>query len=216
MPNDATGPLSRLWQGLRKKTSDAVGRQAIGYMRGKIAGSTVTDDAGNVLVDAGHVIDDDVIARAEAAGKLGALASAAAVAQTQDLKEKATEHFEQTPQGRENWALETAEAYAEARRYRGYIAGVDVTNIRGEVIIPAGKQLDEDDIRAAREADQLAALAFSAEQGGPAPYRQVTATTAPEGKPTAPVLTDPPAPPRRAPLPVIRRDSPSQDHTTDD
>ena len=209
MADEPKNSLGRFWQNIRQKTTDAVGRQAIALARGKVAGRTVTDDAGHVLVDAGHVIDDDVIARAEAAGKLAEVAAAAMTAQVQDFKEQATGQYSRTDEGREAWALGTMEAYAQARGYIGYLAGVDVTDIRGNVIVPAGKKIEDEDVRAAREAEQLSALIFSAQQGGPAPPDHETPTPL---APKAPLLVEetekeePPPPPRRAPLPVIRRD----------
>src|SRR5579884_370121 len=209
MAEEPKNSLGRLWQSMRQKTAEAVGRQAAALARGKVAGKTVTDDAGNILVDAGHVIDDAVLARAEAAGKLAEVAAAAMTAQVQDLKEQAAGQYSRTDEGREAWALGTMEAYAQARRYIGYIAGVEVTDIRGNVIVPAGKKIEDEDVRAVREADQLSALIFSAEQGGLAPPGHETPTPP---VPQAPLLVEATAPeeslppPRRAPLPVIKRD----------
>ena len=67
MYEEPVSPLTRLWYGVRKKTVDTVGRQAVGFVRGRVAGMTLIDAEGNTVVEAGQVIDDDVIARAEEA-----------------------------------------------------------------------------------------------------------------------------------------------------
>jgi len=216
MAEGPKNPLGRFWQNLRQKTTNAVGRQAAALARGKVAGRAVTDDAGQVLVDAGHVIDDAAIARAEAAGKLADLAAAAMTAQVQDLKEQAAGQYHRTDEGRESWALGTMEAYAQARGYIGYLAGLDVTDIRGNVIVPAGKKIEDADVRAVREADQLAALIFSAQQGGLAPPGYETQAPADSPAPQAPLLVEQtaeekPPPPRRTPLPVLRRERKSDE-----
>lgn len=220
MYEEPVSPLTRFWHGIRKKTADTVGRQAVGFVRGRVAGTTLVDGTGNVVVEAGQLIDDEVITRAEEAEILGALAASAIMAQAQDLQEKASDHFGKTAQGRENWALNTAEAYAEARHYLGYVTGVDVTDIRGEIVIPAGKKLEEDDIRAAREADQLAALIYSVQQGEavvttrkPQVKSSETAHRQPSSSDTEAssaldldALLPSPPPAARKPLPVIRRE----------
>ena len=44
---------------------------------------------------------------------------------------------------------------------------MDVTNIRGDVIVPSGKVLDREDIIMAREAGQISAFLAAAEQSLP-------------------------------------------------
>ena len=60
--------------------------------------------------------------------------------------------------------LDSIEEYAEARAYVGRYAGVDVTDIRGNVVIPTGRKLTDDDIRTARDVGLFSALIFSAQQ----------------------------------------------------
>ena len=59
-------------------------------------------------------------------------------------------------------SLDSVEDFMEARRYLGKYAVLEVTNIRGEIIVPAGTQIDDEYIRKAREAGQLSALIYSA------------------------------------------------------
>jgi hypothetical protein len=169
MADDLGGQLGRFWRGLRQKTADTVARQEAAFARGKIAGTAVLDDAGEMIVDAGHPIDDAVIERAAVAGKLRALAVSAGMAQVQDAREKARDHLAQTLDGREARALDSVDDYVAARRYVGRTAGVDVTDIRGNVIVPAGKEIKEEDVRLAREAGLLSALVYSAQQAAPVP-----------------------------------------------
>jgi len=48
---------------------DVVAQQGIGLVRGRIAANDVRDDAGNVLVGAGHRVDEAAIERVNAAGR---------------------------------------------------------------------------------------------------------------------------------------------------
>src|SRR5437764_620970 len=82
-----------------------------------------------LIVEAGHPIDDAVIERANASGKLHAVAAAAASAQAQDLKEKAKEAYERTQDGQEAKSLSSVEDFVEARRYLGRVAVMDVTDV---------------------------------------------------------------------------------------
>lgn len=167
MPEDLFGQISRAWAGFRKKTADLVARQEAAFARGKIAGTPVHDDEGNLLVDAGHRIDDTVIERAAAVGKLRALAVSAGTAQMQDWREKARETLDRTPDGLEARSLESVDDFIEARRCVGRIAGVDVTDVRGNVVVPAGREIQEQDVQVAREAGLLSALIYSAQQPAP-------------------------------------------------
>jgi len=209
MPGDLFGQISKAWAGLRKKTSETVARQEAAFARGKIAGTPVTDDEGNVLVDAGHRIDDTAIERAAAAGKLHALAAAAMTAHVQDFKEKAREQLDRTPDGIEARALNSVDDFIEARRYVGRIAGVDVTDIRGNVLIPAGKEINERDVQIAREAGQLSALIYSAQQ--PAPEPLPTADHRPPATQHRTPSTQHPTPIARPRLPLVQ----PSDHETE-
>src|SRR5579871_1902572 len=167
MAEDIRTQIGNFWKGLRKKATEAVESQEVGFVRGKVAARSVFDNAGNLIVDSGQTIDDGVIARAQEAGKLGALVSAAVTAQAQDVREKAKQIYESTPEGTEARSLATSEQYLEARRYIGWKAAMDVTDIRGTILVPAGKEIEDEDVRAVREAGQLGALIASAEQSGP-------------------------------------------------
>jgi hypothetical protein len=96
---------------------------------------------------------------------------AVAMAQVQDLKEKAETAIDQTDEGREARNVGSVDEYVLARRYIGRIAVIDVTDIRGRIVVPAGKEIGDEDVRRAREAGQLSALIYSAQQ--PQPPRPV-------------------------------------------
>jgi hypothetical protein len=198
---DKTGGLAGWWQGLKNKTAQVVADKEAEFANGKIAGVTVTDDDGNVLVEPGHRIDDRVIDRARQAGKLGALASAAAKAQAQDIKERVETTYSHTDSGREAMLLNSVEEYREARNYLHRILTMDVTDIRGNIVVPAGKELDDEDIRRARDAGLLSAFLVAAQQSLP-----------PVAEQSAPV--PPPSPvsaaPRRPPILLATPDEESE------
>lgn len=203
MADDIGRQIGRFFQGLRQKTTETVQRQEEAFVRGKIAGTAVLDESGDLIVDAGHRIDDTIIARAQAAGKLHALAMAVGTGQVQDLKERASDHFGATPDALENRSLNSVDDYIEARRYIGRTAGVDVTDIRGNIIVPAGKEIKDDDVRLAREAGQLSALVYSAQQ--PAPPKSETESARPAANETyRPVI--PQTVQRRASVPLVMPD----------
>jgi hypothetical protein len=167
MADDLGKRVSSLWDRFRSKASDVVAQQSAAIVRGKISARDVYDDAGNLLVGAGKEIGDAVIERATAAGKMPALVSAVAEAGTQDLKEKLQSHYDQTPEGQDRRNLADSDEYLEARRYIKYIAALEVTDIRGNVLVPAGAEITDEDVRSVRDAGQLAALIYSAQQSGP-------------------------------------------------
>lgn len=173
MSDQKIQPLSRAWQDLQNRTQGFIAQKEGEIALGKIAGRTVLDDEGAIIVDAGHLIDEEVLARAETAGRLRAVAAAALTGQVQDYRDRARERFEGTPEGQEARSFATMELFAEARNFVGRIAGLDVTDIRGSVVIPAGKKIEIEDVRAAREEDLLAALIYSAQQ--PAPIAETAA-----------------------------------------
>src|SRR5687768_5899265 len=78
------------------KAADAVADQQMAFVRGKVAGKTVLDDDGGVIVEAGHVIDEPAIERAMACGKLNALTSTVVKAKAQDPKERAQDAYART------------------------------------------------------------------------------------------------------------------------
>jgi hypothetical protein len=164
--------IARLWSGMNQKTGTVVSNREAALVRGRVAARSVRDAAGNVIVDAGHPIDEAVIARARMAGRLPAVLAVAMTAKTQDLKEKFHAFYNRTEAGQEARALKSVDSYVEARNYLGRVLEIDVTDIRGTVIVPAGKAISNEDIRACRDAEQLGALIFAAEQAPPAPADQ--------------------------------------------
>lgn len=193
------GKAASLFGGLKQKAADTVAQQEANFVRGQVAGTEVRDDVGFVLVDAGQMIDDQVIERARAAGKIHKLVGAVTKAQTQDVREKIGTQWEKTQDGKEAAALNSAEDYAEARRYVGRVVGVDVTDIRGTVLVAAGQRLKEDDVRVVREAGQLGALLFAMQQPYVVPENAAPAAEASVEKPTLPT------PPVSSRLPSLPR-----------
>ncbi|MGC8668641.1 MAG: hypothetical protein ACP5VE_11060 [Chthonomonadales bacterium] len=199
MDDPGEQPHRAFWSGLKKKLQEAVAKQEAAIVLGKVAGKTVTDDEGRVIVEAGHVIDERSVEHAAKSGKLHALAAAAATALAQDLKEKAQETYIRTDEGREARSLDTVEDALQARAFLGRVLSTDVTDIRGNVIVPAGKPLEEADIRAAREAGQLQALIYVAKQS-PSGSRLAQPSSSPSAQKT-PSHQSPPEPPK--PLPLV-------------
>jgi len=198
MADDFGKQVGRFFKGIRDKTAETVARQEATFARGKVAGTSVYTDDGTLIVDAGHLIDEAVLARAERAGKLGAVVISAGTAKVQDLREKASDTLSSTQDGREARNLDSVDEFREAMSYIGRYSGVDVTDIRGNIIVPAEKKLDADDVRAAREAGLLSALIYSAQKGH-----------APEPAAPAPAAwaAVKPAPQKRASLPMVGPDS---------
>lgn len=186
--------LAHWWKGLWSKASGAIEDQQEGFVRGKIAGVAVTDEAGNTLVQAGQRIDDQVLAKARAAGKISALASSVVQAKAQDARETVQTHYAKTENAKEARLLESVEDYREATRYLGRTMPQDVTDIRGNIVVSSGKTLDREDVDRAREMGQLAALVAVAEQSLPTtgtPSSAPTPSTVPAPRPAPRLLTDP-------------------------
>jgi hypothetical protein len=167
MAEDLGSRLGGMFRGFKQRAGEAVARSEAAFARGKTAGERVLDDSGDLIVDAGHVIDEAVLHRAARAGKMHAVVRAAGTGQVQDLKEKAGNQMAATAGGQEARALNSVDDYVAARAYIGRITAVEVTDIRGATLVPAGKEIDEDDVRRCREAGQLSALIYSAQQGPP-------------------------------------------------
>ena len=155
--------------GIRSKATDAIEKQQAAFALGKIAGITVTDGQDNTIVEAGQRIDEAMIARAYACGKVAALGASALQGQKQDLKEKVQAQYARTESGREAQLLNSVEDFAEVHQYLGRATTMDVTDIRGNVLVPAGKVLDAADAQIARDAGQLGALLAVARESIPAP-----------------------------------------------
>ena len=210
MQNREEQPRESLWSGLRKRFQEAVSKQEAAMVLGKVSGATVRDDQGEIIVEAGHVIDERAVERATAAGKLHALAAAAVTAVAQDLKEKVHEAYIRTDEGREAHSLDTVEDAMRARAFLGRRLATDVTDIRGHVIVPAGKPLEEADIRAAREAGQLQALIYVAKQSPPATSSAQLGSTDAGSPPQTRPQEPRPEPPK--PLPLVLPPEESEKH----
>lgn len=167
MAQDESKGIAGWWHGLKNKASQVVGDQQADFAHGKVAGVTVTDDAGNVLVEAGQRITDEVLAQAKRTGKIPALAASAMKGQGQDLKEQVQTQYARTDSAQEARLLDTVEEYSQSRRYLGRVLTMDVTDIRGNIIVPSGKTLEEEDVRRARDAGQIGAFLAAAEQSLP-------------------------------------------------
>ena len=161
--------IAGFWAGLRKATSDLAARPGVSLIKGKAAAVDVIDDRGNLILAAGGIVDDAVLKRAAEAGAVPRLTASVLSAATQDLKERVRSEYERTPEGQDRRSLATSEEYIEARAYIKWIAAVEVTDIRGHILVAAGKEIDDEDVRLVREAGQLGALIYSAQQSGPPP-----------------------------------------------
>jgi hypothetical protein len=197
--SEETGGLGGLFGGLKKRAAEAVERQAAAFVRGKVAGTTVTADDGTVIIEAGHVADDAAIERARAAGKLNALTASVGAAKMQDARDAVKTHLDRLPDGQEAHSLDTVEEYVEARRYVGRRVGVDVMDLRGAVVIPAGKELKDEDVRIAREQNLLGSLLYALQQ----PWMEPEAREEPPAPSEAPPPVKDPVPGRRASLPLL-------------
>jgi len=221
MPDDFRRQIRDIWTGLRKRVTETVSAGEASFARGRVAATPVYAEDGTLIVDAGHVVDDAVIARAEAAGRLHHLALSAGVATAQDLKERAREAYERTAEGRESRSLNQVEEFVEARACIGRVAGADVLDMRGRVVVAAGEQITDEVVQRARDAGQLGALVHAARtpppalrQAGPSPESAVPPASAapPPAAPPHPEESGgpdvpdgaPPAPPERPPrLPLV-------------
>lgn len=184
---------------LRKKAEEAIAKSEIALVRGKIAGTRVCGRDGSIVVDAGHVVDDAVIERAISEGLLHALAQSVLAAHAQDAKERAAAFRARTPEGQEEANLDSVDLFIEARGCVGRIAVLEVTDIRGNTVVPAGTEITEQEVRRARAAGQLEALIYSASQPqpprdpakmgslrGPADFSELPAESRPQPPPSRP------------------------------
>ena len=194
MSDDIRTQLGNLWNGFKKKTGEAVSAQGANLARGKTVAKDIFDGAGALLVSAGSKVDDATIARVDQAGKMHELVASVVQGQTQDLQERVKTEIERTPDGQEARNLADSELYLEARRYIRYRASVAVTDIRGNDIVPAGKIIEDEDVRAVREAEQLSALIYSAQQSGGPVLETYETSYSPESVAPSPVSTRTPLP----------------------
>lgn len=174
--------------GLRSKAFEAIEKQQAAFALGKVAGSTVMDPRGVVIVEAGQRIDEDALARAYQCGKVASLSASALEAQKQDIKEKVQSQYARTESARESQLLESVEEFAEVHRYLGRATTMDVTDIRGNILIPTGKVLDAADAELARDAGQMGALLVVARQSVPVAhsYESLASSYTPAPTPNRP------------------------------
>ncbi len=127
------------------------------YAIGKTAGSDITDDAHEVIVRKGEVITAGQADRAEAAGKLGALASSATggvlVATYGSARDRVQEGYDDI-------------RGATAERQKAYVVGktarTDVTTDAGETIVYEGGVITEFQADRAEQTGRLGALTAAA------------------------------------------------------
>jgi hypothetical protein len=95
---------------------------------------------------------------------LGALASAVAKGVAQDLTETTRQRLGALPENQENRSIEDLDDYLAARACIGKVVGVNVSDVRGNILIPAGTALQDEHVRLTREAGQLGALLYAVSQ----------------------------------------------------
>ncbi|GGM04592.1 PRC-barrel domain-containing protein [Deinococcus aerophilus] len=130
------------------------------YAIGKTAGSDITDDAHEVIVRKGEVITAEQADRAEAAGKLGTLASSATggvlVATYGSARDRVQEGYDDI-------------RGATAERQKAYVVGktarTDVTTDAGETIVYEGGVITEFQANRAEQTGRLGALTAAAMGG---------------------------------------------------
>ncbi len=204
--------LEKLQLGVRKAheaVKTTLEREQAAFVIGKVAGKAVRDAAGRTIVEAGDTIDAAVIEDATRSGRLPMLVAAVAAANVQDVQERFAQARDATDEGAEQSALETVEDYARARQCVGKVTGLDVTDIRGTVVVSAGTRITEDHVRTARAARLLNALMHSVS----IPHGPPNTVGADSNAETVhPNHTDePPVPERRRTLPLVLPDDASRE-----
>lgn len=144
----------------RTETSEYVDDKEADYARGKTAGETVLDDAGNILVPIGAMITDADIANARAAGRLHALAASAGKMQGSDFVETVKEKY---AAGVDAVKTKTGEMVDSAKDKQGdalvgRITGKAVLLDDGATLVPANHVVTQADADAAQVAGKLGAL----------------------------------------------------------
>lgn len=144
----------------RTETSEYVDDKEADYARGKTAGETVLDDAGNILVPIGTMITDADIANARAAGRLHALAASAGKTQGGDFVDTVKEKF---AAGVDAVKVKTGELVDSAKDKQGdslvgKITGKAVLRDDGTTLVLANHVITQADSDAAQAAGKLGAL----------------------------------------------------------
>lgn len=166
MSDDLKSQLGNFWNGILKKKDEMISHTGANLTLGKVVSKDFYDKDGKLLVVAGGKIDQSVLDAVNRDGKMHELLAIVVTAQVQDQQEKMKTAFEATPEGIDAHNSANSEQYLEARAYIRYVAAIDVTDIRGNILVPAGKEIDDEDVRLARDEDQLASLVYSAQQSG--------------------------------------------------
>lgn len=186
----------------RKQAGDVLAEREVALVMGHVAGVSVLDNDGNVIVEAGHVIDEGAVERARAVGKLGALAASVVTAGMQDLRERSAAIADATADGREARTMSDLDLYVRARSLRDHTVMVDVTDVRGTVVIAAGTRVSEAVISAAGDHGLLGALVYAASLPQPAAPPPPSASMCETGA-VAPKDAPPSPPVARRRLPII-------------
>lgn len=126
--------------------------EEIEYVRGKVAAHDVRDDENNIIVEKGQTITDDLIHKACDKGKLHHLMLAAGASVVQAGGETARRRMEEFG--------EVSEEH-EADFVRGKVAGREVKDTTGNVIISKGDEVTDELINKARQKGVLQKLVLA-------------------------------------------------------
>ena len=127
-------------------------QKGIAYMRGKAAGHDVRDDESNLIAVRGQPITDEVISKAREKGRLHHLMLSAAASVIQaggEETRRRLQEFRNVTEGH------------EADLVRGELAGRDVTDFQGNVIVRQGEKITDEAIRRAQEKGLLQELVLA-------------------------------------------------------
>ena len=141
------------WSKTTGRAASATAEREVSFALGKVAGSTVTDDMGNVIVDEGETITNVEVVRARASGKLHQLALAAGWGATKRGYESARGRVTEAARGHE-------EQFVLGKEVDRTIRDDD-----GQVIIWKGDVVTQDIVDRALETGKLEALTGSVAAG---------------------------------------------------
>ncbi len=135
------------------RVSEYTQEQEIRMSKGRTAGHDVRDDEGNLIVAKGQIIDDDVIDLAVASGKMHQVAMSAGVGATSAGYEEA--RIRVSEYTREQ----------EIKLAKGRVAGQNVRDNEGNLILSRGQVIDDEVINKAIAADKMHQVAMAAGVG---------------------------------------------------
>ncbi|MEP6755782.1 MAG: hypothetical protein ABJA67_09795 [Chthonomonadales bacterium] len=167
MDNPFAKKLADLLANAAKSANEFVNDREVSIVRGKVAGKDVHAEDGSLIIAAGSRVDEEVIAHAEREHKMHALTASVGSGGVQDLREHVQNHVGTTTDSVEAQSLDTLDEAVEARTYIGRIATVDVTDVRGSVVIKAGTEIRGEHITLARDQGLISALLYSAKLPDP-------------------------------------------------